>query len=130
MTMRTSQHYVCPNGHQGEEKTSENDQPYSKSWIKVSVKGMKDGPKDGNGCDTYLCETCGLRMAIAPDIPKATEPGPDIELNVLLEERFSTGQGVIQLAPGMTDAQILTLIKVACSWSKGKAFQVISLRTG
>ncbi len=28
MTMRTYDYFVCPNGHRGEEKTTENDQPY------------------------------------------------------------------------------------------------------
>lgn len=61
MTMRSYEYFACPNGHQGEEKTSENDQPYSKSWERVSTKGMKDGP---NG--TYLCSACGLVMSRAP----------------------------------------------------------------
>ena len=61
MTMRTYEYFACPNGHQGEEKTSENDQPYSKSWEKVSTKGMRDGP---NGA--YTCTVCGLPMSRVP----------------------------------------------------------------
>jgi len=63
MTMRTYKYFVCPNGHRGEEKTSENDQPYSKMWEMVTTIGLKDGPKDVNGRTTYLCETCGLMMS-------------------------------------------------------------------
>lgn len=63
MTMRTYQYFACPNGHQGEEKTSENDQPYSKSWETVSLNGMKDGLNGG-----YLCIVCGLTMT------RATKP--------------------------------------------------------
>jgi hypothetical protein len=58
MTMRTYVYFAYPNGHQGEEKTSENDQPYSTSWEQVSTKGLKDGP---NG--TYLCAACGAVMS-------------------------------------------------------------------
>lgn len=61
MTMRTYVYFVCPNGYQGEEKISENDQPYSKSWEQVSTMGLKDGP---NG--TYLCAACGSEMTQVP----------------------------------------------------------------
>lgn len=61
MTMRTYVYFACPNGHQGEEKTSENDQPYSKNWEQVSTKGLKDGP---NG--TYLFAACGSVMSQIP----------------------------------------------------------------
>lgn len=54
---------------------------------------------------------------------------PEVDLKAVLEERFSAGQGVVNLAANMTDEQILALIKSACSWSKGKAFQVIPPRT-
>lgn len=65
MTMRTHRHFACPNGHQGVETVSENDQPYSKPWEQVSTQGLKTGPKDGMGYATYLCLTCGLPMAPA-----------------------------------------------------------------
>lgn len=58
MTMRTYDYFACLNGHQGEEKTTENDQPYSKSWERVSTKGLRSGL---NG--TYLCAVCGLPMS-------------------------------------------------------------------
>lgn len=29
MTMRTYEYFACPSGHQGDEKTTENDQQYS-----------------------------------------------------------------------------------------------------
>lgn len=49
----------------------------------------------------------------------------EIDLKTVLEQSFEAGQGVVTLAASMTDKQILTLIKSACGWSKGKAFQVI-----
>lgn len=61
MAMRTYDYFACPNGHQGEEKTTENDQPYSKSWERVSTKGLRSGPSG-----TYLCEICGLPMSRVP----------------------------------------------------------------
>jgi hypothetical protein len=61
MTMRTYEYFSCPNGHQGEEKTSENDQPYSQCWEKVSTKGMRVGPEG-----KYLCSTCGAPMSRVP----------------------------------------------------------------
>ncbi len=41
MTMRTYRYFKCENEHQGEEKTSENDQPYSKPWETVDTKGTQ-----------------------------------------------------------------------------------------
>lgn len=61
MTMRTHEYFACPNGHHGEEKTSENDQPYSKSWEQVSIKGMRDDPSGA-----YACTVCGLPMSCVP----------------------------------------------------------------
>ncbi|MNJ40262.1 hypothetical protein D3C77_351540 [compost metagenome] len=52
----------------------------------------------------------------------------EIDLKTVLEQRFAAGQGVVTLSASMTDEQILTLIKGACTWSKGKAFQVIPPR--
>lgn len=49
----------------------------------------------------------------------------EIDLKSILQQRFGAGQGVVTLSASMTDEQILTLIKGACTWSKGKAFQVI-----
>ncbi|PUA41506.1 hypothetical protein C5U62_31565 [Pseudomonas protegens] len=49
----------------------------------------------------------------------------EIDLKTVLEQRFAAGQGVITLSASMTDEQILTLIKSACIWSKGKVFQII-----
>lgn len=53
----------------------------------------------------------------------------EIDLKTALEQRFAAGQGVVTLSASMTDEQILTLIKGACTWSKGKAFQVITKST-
>jgi len=49
----------------------------------------------------------------------------DINLNELMIERFSAGEGVVTLSRSMTDEQILKLVKLACTWSQGKAFQVV-----
>lgn len=62
MTLRTYVHYSCPQGHRGEEKTSENDQPYSDNWETVTIKGMIEKPVE-TGVD-YFCEICGERMSI------------------------------------------------------------------
>lgn len=60
------------------------------------------------------------------DGKSAVEAGhEEIDLKAVLEQRFAAGHGVVSLSASMTDAQILTLIKSACTWSKGKAFQVI-----
>jgi hypothetical protein len=67
MTMRSFVYFACPNGHRGEEKTSENDQPYSKSWESVSVKGMvHDTTVDERDTPGYRCAECGLPMHVAP----------------------------------------------------------------
>ncbi len=49
----------------------------------------------------------------------------EIDLNQVMQERFSAGLGVLTLSPSHTDAQILQLIKSACRWSQGAAFQVV-----
>ncbi|POP83765.1 hypothetical protein CXB38_00275 [Pseudomonas syringae] len=53
----------------------------------------------------------------------------EIDLNTVLEQRFEAGQGVVTLSPSMTDEQILKLVKPACTWSQGKAFQIVPPRT-
>lgn len=53
----------------------------------------------------------------------------DINLNELMKERFSAGEGVVTLSPSMTDEQILKLVKLACTWSQGKSFQIVPPRT-
>jgi hypothetical protein len=50
---------------------------------------------------------------------------PEVEIRDVMRQRFSTGQGVIQLQPGMTDEMILFMIKQAISVSNGKSFTVI-----
>lgn len=60
MTMRTYRYFVCPTGHRGEEKTSENDQPYSEHWESVSVNGLRKGSGDVE----YFCDVCGKPMAL------------------------------------------------------------------
>jgi len=64
MTLRTFRHFECPQGHKGEEKTSENDQPYSKSWESISIKGMVEAGKDERGYATYRCAECGQPMRV------------------------------------------------------------------
>jgi hypothetical protein len=63
MTMRTYAYYACANGHKGIEKTSENDQPYSKMWESVTLTGMR-AAKDSQGKDAFECTECGLPMAV------------------------------------------------------------------
>jgi hypothetical protein len=62
MTMRTTESYKCPNGHDGIKKTMENDQPYSKMWESVSLTGMREAGEDEKGRVIYLCSVCGQRM--------------------------------------------------------------------
>ena len=64
MTMRTYRHFQCVNGHKGEEKTSENDQPYSKPWESITVKGMRETGTDAQGYPAYVCAECGQPMAM------------------------------------------------------------------
>lgn len=60
MTMREYRDFVCMSGHIGKEITSENDQPYSDSWVKVRTEGLvhveSDGPR------TYICQICRQPM--------------------------------------------------------------------
>jgi hypothetical protein len=53
MTMRTYRYFICPNGHRGMEKTSENDQPFSTAWESIKIEGMLDNQSEG-----YLCSQC------------------------------------------------------------------------
>lgn len=53
----------------------------------------------------------------------------EIDFKDVVSANFSVGRGVIQLLPGMSDEQILSLIKNACLWSEGMAFQVVPPRT-
>ena len=64
MTMRTNVDYVCENGHRGVETTSENDQPYSTPWERVSIHGMRGGGKASRGHTHYLCAECGAPMTV------------------------------------------------------------------
>lgn len=66
MTLRTYEHFICPNGHRGIEKTTENDQPYSTMWESVAITGMVAVVKDGKS--QYRCGECGEFMAptVAP----------------------------------------------------------------
>jgi hypothetical protein len=56
---------------------------------------------------------------------KSSRPHPEVDLLDVLRERFSTGQGFIQLYSAMTDKDMLFVIKQAISLSSGKAFKVI-----
>lgn len=61
--MRTYRYFRCANGHRGEEKTSENDQPYSAPWERVETTGLKERGQDTKGYTAYACAACGLPMA-------------------------------------------------------------------
>ncbi len=56
---------------------------------------------------------------------KTPGPHPEVDIRDVMRQRFSAGQGVIQLQPDMTDELILLMIKQAISLSNGKAFTVI-----
>lgn len=60
MTLRTYAYFICPNGHQGTEKTSENDQPYSDHYIRTTYTNLTKATKEGK-C-SYLCGECGKAM--------------------------------------------------------------------
>jgi len=62
MTMRTYRYFVCPKGHRGEERTSENDQPFSKNWEHVTLTGMKEAPPNSGEGERFVCEQCGAEM--------------------------------------------------------------------
>jgi hypothetical protein len=49
----------------------------------------------------------------------------EIDIREAMRQQFATGQGVIQLQPGMTDQALLHMIKLAISVSNGRAFTVI-----
>lgn len=46
MTTRSYRYFVCPNEHQGVEKKSENDQPYSELWESTDTAGLSVQGKD------------------------------------------------------------------------------------
>lgn len=62
MTTRTFRHFQCENGHDGVERISENDQPYSMPWESVNLKGLVASGEDASGYATYTCIACGLPM--------------------------------------------------------------------
>lgn len=62
MTMRTYGYFICINGHEGIEKTSENDQPFSSNWESVTLTGMAVDSSNMDGPTKYKCTTCGSRM--------------------------------------------------------------------
>lgn len=62
MTTHTYRRFECSQGHKGVEKTSENDQPYSKCWESITISGVKASGKDNTGYNNYVCETCGNPM--------------------------------------------------------------------
>lgn len=64
MTMRSYRYFVCPEGHQGTEKTSENDQPYSAPWESVTTEGLVSAGEDSMGYKAYVCQVCSQPMAI------------------------------------------------------------------
>ncbi|KVO15155.1 hypothetical protein WJ74_10915 [Burkholderia ubonensis] len=51
---------------------------------------------------------------------------PEVDVLQVVGEQFSAGRGVVCLQPGMTDAMIVTAIKVAAS--HGMPFQVIPVK--
>ncbi|RKR45923.1 hypothetical protein B0G82_3588 [Paraburkholderia sp. BL17N1] len=66
MTLRTTRHFACANGHTGVETTSENDSPYSAHYESVRVNGLGDAGTDPRGYARYVCAEC-----LAPMLEKA-----------------------------------------------------------
>jgi hypothetical protein len=66
-----------------------------------------------------------MKCSVSGEINVSEGEYVEVDLSEVLQERFSTGQGVIQLQPGMTDEMMLFTIKRAISLSNGKAFTVI-----
>lgn len=64
MTMRTYRHFMCLNGHEGTEKTSENDQPYSSAWESVTTEGLIEAGRDDKGYAAYICKVCRGQMQL------------------------------------------------------------------
>ena len=62
MTMRSYRYFICPAGHQGTEKTSENDQPYSTPWESITTQGLVNAGEDSMGYKAYVCEVCKKPM--------------------------------------------------------------------
>jgi hypothetical protein len=63
MTRRTCRYFVYANGHQGEEMTSKNDQPYSQQWESIRTTGMVDDGTDLRDYANYKCKRCGEPMS-------------------------------------------------------------------
>lgn len=55
MTMRTRTTYSCDCGYSAYEVLSENDQPYSKMWERITYHGVQPARVDGD----LKCPTCG-----------------------------------------------------------------------
>ncbi len=49
----------------------------------------------------------------------------EVDHDTAMREKFASGQGVIELQPGMNDAMLLAVIKHAVSISEGKPFLVV-----
>ncbi|WP_028207640.1 hypothetical protein [Paraburkholderia nodosa] len=65
MITLTRRYFVCLNGHEGEEVTSEDDQPDSPQWESNRTSGLVDNGTDSNGFACYRCKTCGEPMCEA-----------------------------------------------------------------
>ena len=72
MTMRTEYAVVCPCGHSGKIRMSENDQPYSKPWERYALEGLngsgysKDGFADWDEVFENMkpsCSACGRALS-------------------------------------------------------------------
>jgi hypothetical protein len=62
MATRTYRYFQCENGHDGTERTSLNDRPYSTLWESVAVVGMVTSGEDPQGRVTYRCGACNAPM--------------------------------------------------------------------
>lgn len=76
-------------------------------------------------------ETDGASYQISYDIEApqakrdaAAEPG-EIEMDQVLQQRFASGRGVLQLGPSTPDALMLAMIRSALLASNGKPFTIV-----
>jgi len=92
-------------------------------WI-VSVAGHEleftyKSPEEAfEAAESYLKQ-------MEDDAQRDTRMQQDIEARKQLRKAFSSGNGVIRLAPGMQDFEVMALIKNACDWSNGQSFRIV-----
>ncbi len=64
MTLKTVTELVCECGATGKHVRSENDQPYSKEWVRNDLEGFTGGGDDRDDTSIMTCQRCGRGGAI------------------------------------------------------------------